>query len=138
MPRAPGAHGRGSGGSSRFGPPQDTGDPGNDPDTPRTPPGATGRIRPASAAPSSDPVPALAEPPGHEVRAAPPPRGIGGSPGSPAGGDALSPQGHFVDTRQDSDAQRAGDRKSTRLNSSHRCNSYAVFCLQKKKNANHR
>src|SRR5437879_8429016 len=26
-----------------------------------------------------------------------------------------------------------GDRKSTRLNSSHRCNSYAVFCLKKKK-----
>src|SRR5437879_11562735 len=25
------------------------------------------------------------------------------------------------------------DRKSTRLNSSHRCISYAVFCLQKKK-----
>src|SRR5437762_9235110 len=25
-----------------------------------------------------------------------------------------------------------GDRKSTRLNSSHRCNSYAVFCLNKK------
>src|SRR5208337_3718804 len=29
--------------------------------------------------------------------------------------------------------QRA-DRKSTRLNSSHRCSSYAVFCLKKKKN----
>src|ERR1017187_10187648 len=28
------------------------------------------------------------------------------------------------------------DRKSTRLNSSHRCNSYAVFCL-KKKNQKH-
>src|SRR5437762_7559448 len=28
---------------------------------------------------------------------------------------------------------RAGDRKSTRLNSSHRCISYAVFCLKKKK-----
>src|SRR5437763_619783 len=27
-----------------------------------------------------------------------------------------------------------GDRKSTRLNSSHRCSSYAVFCLKKKKN----
>src|SRR5437762_11170950 len=26
----------------------------------------------------------------------------------------------------------AQDRKSTRLNSSHRCNSYAVFCLKKK------
>src|SRR5437762_4245658 len=31
---------------------------------------------------------------------------------------------------------RRGDRKSTRLNSSHRCISYAVFCL-KKKNAVH-
>src|SRR5437762_4737112 len=28
----------------------------------------------------------------------------------------------------------AADRKSTRLNSSHRCISYAVFCLKKKKN----
>src|SRR5437879_8663791 len=30
--------------------------------------------------------------------------------------------------------QGATDRKSTRLNSSHRCISYAVFCLKKKKN----
>src|SRR5437763_11134612 len=29
------------------------------------------------------------------------------------------------------------DRKSTRLNSSHRCISYAVFCLKKKKNDTH-
>src|SRR5437763_12917910 len=29
---------------------------------------------------------------------------------------------------------QGGDRKSTRLNSSHRCISYAVFCLNKKKN----
>src|SRR5437762_7183316 len=29
--------------------------------------------------------------------------------------------------------QRVSDRKSTRLNSSHRCISYAVFCLKKKK-----
>src|SRR5437763_10900280 len=28
------------------------------------------------------------------------------------------------------------DRKSTRLNSSHRCISYAVFCLKKKKSIN--
>src|SRR5436189_4783940 len=28
------------------------------------------------------------------------------------------------------------DRKSTRLNSSHRCISYAVFCLKKKKKQN--
>src|SRR5437763_8865297 len=30
----------------------------------------------------------------------------------------------------------ARDRKSTRLNSSHRCISYAVFCLKKKNNSN--
>src|SRR5437763_5499414 len=33
------------------------------------------------------------------------------------------------------DRQRR-DRKSTRLNSSHRCISYAVFCLKKKKKKN--
>src|SRR5437762_10980899 len=41
------------------------------------------------------------------------------------------------DTEQRSKMHRAGvirqDRKSTRLNSSHRCISYAVFCLKKKK-----
>src|SRR5438034_3499059 len=31
-----------------------------------------------------------------------------------------------------------GDRKSTRLNSSHTVISYAVFCLKKKKQTNHR
>src|SRR5438309_8663017 len=31
-------------------------------------------------------------------------------------------------------ARRRGDRKSTRLNSSHSSISYAVFCLKKKKN----
>ena len=31
-------------------------------------------------------------------------------------------------------AKRRRDRKSTRLNSSHRCISYAVFCLKKKTN----
>src|SRR5437762_11662255 len=33
----------------------------------------------------------------------------------------------------DSRARPKADRKSTRLNSSHRCISYAVFCLKKKK-----
>src|SRR6266496_4883127 len=33
-------------------------------------------------------------------------------------------------------ARPPGDRKSTRLNSSHVENSYAVFCLKKKKNHN--
>src|SRR2546422_7687304 len=37
------------------------------------------------------------------------------------------------DRRRDR-ARRAGDRKSTRLNSSHGYISYAVFCLKKKKN----
>src|SRR3712207_7787406 len=32
---------------------------------------------------------------------------------------------------------RPGDRKSTRLNSSHANNSYAVFCFKKKKNNNY-
>src|SRR5438094_4569761 len=31
------------------------------------------------------------------------------------------------------ETERVGDRKSTRLNSSHRTISYAVFCLKKKK-----
>src|SRR5437879_10617581 len=31
------------------------------------------------------------------------------------------------------EGKRLVDRKSTRLNSSHRCISYAVFCLKKKK-----
>src|SRR5437762_8849816 len=39
-----------------------------------------------------------------------------GGPRAPTAGDA-----------------RPADRKSTRLNSSHRCISYAVFCLKKKK-----
>src|SRR5437764_9559670 len=33
-------------------------------------------------------------------------------------------------------SERTADRKSTRLNSSHRCISYAVFCLKKKKKNN--
>src|SRR5437763_16801969 len=35
--------------------------------------------------------------------------------------------------RQIGASSASGDRKSTRLNSSHRCISYAVFCLKKKK-----
>src|SRR5437762_8759799 len=35
--------------------------------------------------------------------------------------------------RYDSSTTSEPDRKSTRLNSSHRCISYAVFCLKKKK-----
>src|SRR2546430_8685540 len=36
------------------------------------------------------------------------------------------------------DAGKGGDRKSTRLNSSHSQISYAVFCLKKKKKNNNR
>src|SRR5437762_5613844 len=38
------------------------------------------------------------------------------------------PETHYLETWGDA----RGDRKSTRLNSSHRCNSYAVLCLKKK------
>src|SRR5437762_11266303 len=47
-----------------------------------------------------------------------------GAPVAQRGRDALV---HGLDIEQ-------RDRKSTRLNSSHRCLSYAVFCLKKKKN----
>src|SRR5437879_7163421 len=39
--------------------------------------------------------------------------------------------GHFLASSPETISKR--DRKSTRLNSSHRCISYAVFCLKKKK-----
>src|SRR5436189_3922820 len=39
----------------------------------------------------------------------------------------------LADLRPEEITQRGEDRKSTRLNSSHRCISYAVFCLKKKK-----
>src|SRR5437764_7631833 len=41
---------------------------------------------------------------------------------------ALGPRGRGVSVDDE-------DRKSTRLNSSHRCTSYAVFCLKKKSNS---
>src|SRR5258707_10016147 len=41
----------------------------------------------------------------------------------------------FIWFRQDQGLRNAGDRKSTRLNSSHANISYAVFCLKKKKEA---
>src|SRR5437762_4570310 len=54
---------------------------------------------------------------------------------------SLSPSKCSSDKRQgncrcpagDATSAKDGDRKSTRLNSSHRCISYAVFCLKKKK-----
>src|SRR5437879_7524595 len=40
----------------------------------------------------------------------------------------------YVGTHSAKETEQLGiDRKSTRLNSSHRCISYAVFCLKKKK-----
>src|SRR5256885_10735629 len=52
------------------------------------------------------------------------------------------PAGSAADSRRAPAARRAGrpdrDRKSTRLNSSHLVISYAVFCLKKKKNEQHK
>src|SRR6266571_5782220 len=42
-------------------------------------------------------------------------------------------RGHRTGRRHSPRGRHAGDRKSTRLNSSHMSNSYAVFCLKKKK-----
>src|SRR5437762_7361867 len=39
---------------------------------------------------------------------------------------------HGQHDREAGEDRDPGDRKSTRLNSSHRCISYAVFCLKKK------
>src|SRR5438034_7249854 len=47
----------------------------------------------------------------------------GGSPVARGGGNALAADADLV--------RSAGDRKSTRLNSSHTVISYAVFCLKK-------
>src|SRR5438270_9819145 len=47
-----------------------------------------------------------------------------------ADGDAVQPAGQSQDARREA---TSGDRKSTRLNSSHSQISYAVFCLKKKK-----
>src|SRR5207248_7203821 len=49
----------------------------------------------------------------------------------PAGGLA-APRDRAGTTRSEARRDRAEDRKSTRLNSSHRTISYAVFCLKKK------
>src|SRR5438034_5129073 len=42
--------------------------------------------------------------------------------------------GYLIGSRTGFAAPLTGDRKSTRLNSSHTVISYAVFCLKKKKN----
>src|SRR3989442_4767926 len=50
-----------------------------------------------------------------------------------AGGDFLPGVIRVENAAHADDRQRASDRKSTRLNSSHVRISYAVFCLKKKK-----
>src|SRR2546430_11901766 len=56
----------------------------------------------------------------------------GEDPCRPAGrGGRADPHGRDRD-RRGADPVREGDRKSTRLNSSHSQISYAVFCLKKK------
>src|SRR3989454_4985111 len=50
------------------------------------------------------------------------------------GGAVADARGHRDHGHGDEPAHDAGDRKSTRLNSSHLVISYAVFCLKKKKN----
>src|SRR5437763_7516529 len=50
--------------------------------------------------------------------------------------DGARPEAPWRGERGELPAERAADlvdRKSTRLNSSHRCISYAVFCLKKKR-----
>src|SRR3712207_7813275 len=44
---------------------------------------------------------------------------------------------HGIDIARHVVLRRVGDRKSTRLNSSHANISYAVFCLKKKKKTNY-
>src|SRR2546430_9519327 len=48
----------------------------------------------------------------------------------------FGPEARLVNARDLPDS-RVGDRKSTRLNSSHSQISYAVFCLKKKKKIDH-
>src|SRR5947207_6987725 len=59
-------------------------------------------------------------------------RGLGGRRGRRAGPGRVDDQGRR-DRYARAPGHRPGDRKSTRLNSSHTVISYAVFCLKKKK-----
>src|SRR2546427_12251513 len=64
---------------------------------------------------------------GQRARAAPrPERGVRAAPAEPRGAAGRDPRGG-------AGRGGGGDRKSTRLNSSHSQISYAVFCLKKKK-----
>src|SRR5437762_7054602 len=63
-------------------------------------------------------------------------RSIGASRGStstPTKPSTRRSRGATIRIAPTSRLSRGADRKSTRLNSSHRCISYAVFCLKKKK-----
>src|SRR5437762_10848229 len=51
---------------------------------------------------------------------------------SPFGSVCSAPLGRHGRNGDETPCYRCEDRKSTRLNSSHRCISYAVFCLKKK------
>src|ERR1035441_1272259 len=63
------------------------------------------------------------------------PVGGAGKPGRPAGGGDQETAKEIVRPGAGQTSRKdAGDRKSTRLNSSHLGISYAVFCLKKKKN----
>src|SRR5256885_12140454 len=66
-------------------------------------------------------------------------RSEGGGEGGGHGADGGLGAGHLdeavLDPVQAGFGGGAGDRKSTRLNSSHLVISYAVFCLKKKKNS---
>src|SRR2546422_7743390 len=63
----------------------------------------------------------------------------GAGAAAPAGGPERPQPGATTHRRTGPRKDRAqgGDRKSTRLNSSHGYISYAVFCLKKKKGAGH-
>src|SRR5437879_10624111 len=69
---------------------------------------------------------------GKDVRHAPR-RRAAGARGHEAAAEPADQVVHLLRGARQPGSQRAGDRKSTRLNSSHRCISYAVFCLKKKK-----
>src|SRR2546427_6322888 len=56
-------------------------------------------------------------------------------PGGAPGGASTAAARHIVSWPVGALATAPGDRKSTRLNSSHSQISYAVFCLKKKKKA---
>src|SRR5437879_10877037 len=73
-------------------------------------------------------------------------RSVRGAGGTPAARARDAGVGHFVGVERcipvgltlhaQQTVRRLLDRKSTRLNSSHRCISYAVFCLKKKNKTN--